>query len=65
MLWQGWVTLAGLPENDEAVQLARLAKASGNSLESVLHFQHTALSRKSASIPGRQEVRTQLPFAHD
>ena len=40
--------LPGLPEDDEAVQLARLAKATGNSLESVLQFQYRALSRKEA-----------------
>lgn len=43
-----WRALPGLPEDDEAVQLARLAEASGNTLESVLQFQYKALSRKEA-----------------
>jgi len=36
--------LSGLPEDDEAVQLARLAEASGNSLESILQFQYNSMS---------------------
>ena len=40
--------LAGLPEDDDAVQLARLAQASGNTLESVLQFEYKALSCKEA-----------------
>ncbi|CAL5221280.1 g3442 [Coccomyxa viridis] len=47
--------LAGLPEDDEAVQLARLAEASGNSLESVLQFQHKALSGKEAEANAAQD----------
>ena len=46
---------SGLPENDEAVQLARLAEATGNSLESVLQFQYKALSRKEAEASAALE----------
>ena len=37
------------------MQLARLAAASGNSLESVLQFQHKALSSKEAEASAAQD----------
>ena len=56
------VCIPGLPEDDEAVQLARLAQASGNSLESVLQFQYKAGSWRApqAGSAGAEEEAASL-----